>query len=931
MSLLQRLVTTLSVLFFAIAANAQVQTPKYVSINGNSGGYFEYLPAGYNNNTTYPLIVFVHGIGELGSGQPGDLDKIINCWTALPRLIVNGGFPTSFNVGGVQKGFIVISPQFKGWPSGGDINDVINYAVNNYRVDQSRIYVTGLSMGGGATWDFGAAFPNRAAAIVPVCGATYPDQGKAQSIANAKLPVWALHNDFDGTVQSSYTKDWVTNITNFGGNARKTIFPDYGHDAWTKSYNPSYRENNMNVYEWMLQYSKGGSAPAPAPAPSPSPIPVPTVSTVNLPGKVEAENWSNMSGVQKESTSDAGGGQDVGYIDPNDWMDYSVNVGTAGTYTVNFRIASLASNSQLQLKKSDGTVLATVNVPYTGGYQSWQTVSATVNLGSGTQTLRIQSTSPSGVGFNINWFEFVTATSVAPSPVPVPTATTTTLPGRVESENYSSMSGVLTETTSDATGGKNVGYIDNGDWMDYSVNASAAGTYTVNLRVASPYSGAQLQLKNSSGSVLATVNLPNTGGFQNWQTVSASINIPAGTQTLRVQSTSGVGWNINYMDFSSGGTTSSGTTTSGTGSRYEAENWSNMSGVQTENTSDAGGGKDVGWIDNGDWMDYNVSVSSAGTYTFNLRVSSIYSGSQFQIKNSSGVVLATVNVPLTGGYQTFQTVSANVNLNAGSQTIRIQSSASLGFNFNWFEVAGGSGTTSAPSTSSSTRIEAENWSNMSGVQTENTSDAGGGKDVGWIDIGDWMDYTYNAPSSGTYTVNLRVSSIYNGSQLQIKNSNGVVLATVNVPLTGGYQTFQTVSASVNLPAGSQTIRIQSSASLGFNFNWFEVGQGGAALSAIQQSTSIMTTETTNVATTPSLDLYPNPTTDRFVLQVNNSLSGNVSVQVINLSGAVQKQFSFSKADGSTQFYISIGDLAAATYIVKVTMGTWSDSRQIVKQ
>jgi endoglucanase len=216
-----------------------------------------------------------------------------------------------------------------------------------------------------------------------------------------------------------------------------------------------------------------------------------------------------------------------------------------------------------------------------------------------------------------------------------------------------------------------------------------------------------------------------------------------------------------------------------------------MSGVQTENTSDAGGGKDVGWIDNGDWMDYNVSVASAGSYTLNFRVSSIYSGSQFQVKNSSGAVLATVNVPLTGGYQTFQTVSANVNLNAGSQTIRIQSSASLGFNFNWFEIAGGSGTTTSttPTSSTSTRIEAENWTSMSGVQTENTSDAGGGKDVGWIDNGDWLDYNYSVCSAGYYTINFWVYSIYSGSQFQVKNSSGTVLATVNVPLTGGYQTF----------------------------------------------------------------------------------------------------------------------------------------------
>jgi endoglucanase len=89
-----------------------------------------------------------------------------------------------------------------------------------------------------------------------------------------------------------------------------------------------------------------------------------------------------MSGVQTEGTADAGGGLNVGWIDPNDWMDYSINVTAAGTYTVNFRVAATVANAQFQLKKSDGTVLATVNVPNTWGFQNWQTVSATVNLSS---------------------------------------------------------------------------------------------------------------------------------------------------------------------------------------------------------------------------------------------------------------------------------------------------------------------------------------------------------------------------------------------------------------------------------------------------------------------------------------------------------------------------------------------------------------------
>src|SRR5215213_5298765 len=213
---------------------SQVQSPRYNSINANCGGYYEYLPQGYSTNTwqSYPLIVFIHGVGETGNGTT-DLPGLLNCWTALPRLIANGGFPASFNVGGQNFSFIVISPQFKGWPGAADVNAVVDYAVQNYRVDQSRIYVTGLSMGGGTVWDFAGTYPTKAAAVVPVCGAAYPDGTKAQAIANAKLAVWATHNETDWSVPSSYTKGWVSTIAQDGGEAISTIWPYSGHDAWS--------------------------------------------------------------------------------------------------------------------------------------------------------------------------------------------------------------------------------------------------------------------------------------------------------------------------------------------------------------------------------------------------------------------------------------------------------------------------------------------------------------------------------------------------------------------------------------------------------------------------------------------------------------------------------------------------------------------------
>jgi endoglucanase len=127
-------------------------------------------------------------------------------------------------------------------------------------------------------------------------------------------------------------------------------------------------------------------------------------STVNLPGTVQAENYTAMSGIQTETCSE--GGLNVGYIESGDWMDYSVNPTSSGSYTISLRVASTGTTGICQIKKGS-TVLATVNIPNTGGWQNWTTVSATVNLTTGTQTIRLQAT---GSGWNINWWSAATST-----------------------------------------------------------------------------------------------------------------------------------------------------------------------------------------------------------------------------------------------------------------------------------------------------------------------------------------------------------------------------------------------------------------------------------------------------------------------------------------------------------------------------------------
>lgn len=249
-------------------------------------------------------------------------------------------------------------------------------------------------------------------------------------------------------------------------------------------------------------------------------------------------------------------------------------------------------------------------------------------------------------------------------------------------------------------------------------------------------------------------------------------------------------------------------------SRIEAERYCNMQGIQTENTSDEGAGLSVGWVDVGDWIDFNINVPTAGTYTVTYRVASESNTGQIQFLGTGGTLAATT-VPNTGGWQTWRNVTANVSLSAGQQKIRLYASGA-GFNINWFQL-----TASAPAF---TRlIQAESYSSMSGVQLENTQDPqGGNQNVGWIDANDWMAYSnINFPTSGNYRVEYRVASV-SGAQLSLDLNHGSIqLGTLTIPATGGWQTWDTRSHIVNVNAGTYNVGVFARTG-GWNINWLRI-------------------------------------------------------------------------------------------------------------
>jgi Carbohydrate binding module (family 6)/Beta-1,3-glucanase len=292
-------------------------------------------------------------------------------------------------------------------------------------------------------------------------------------------------------------------------------------------------------------------------------------------------NSYRSDGIDLEATADTqnntgAGKYDIGWTTPGQWFNYTVNAATAGTYTVSFRVSSpYGITDALHIANAAGTSLSgSVAVPNTGGYQTWATVTASVTLAAGTQTLRVDQDSN---GWNLHYLSFA-STGGGGTPPPSGEApfggTAAAVPGTVQAENYDTggqgvaynvtgvngsansyrSDGVDLEATTDSGGGYDLGWTAAGQWFKYTVNVATAGTYAVSLRLAAPTAVTNaLQIDNAAGTDLTgVITAPATGGYQNWTTVTANITLPAGTQTLTVDQ-DGPGWNINYLTFATSG------------------------------------------------------------------------------------------------------------------------------------------------------------------------------------------------------------------------------------------------------------------------------------------------------------------------------------------------------------------------------------------
>ncbi|MEW6665628.1 MAG: prolyl oligopeptidase family serine peptidase [Thermodesulfobacteriota bacterium] len=196
--------------------------------------YLLYLPKEKPGITLggLPLLLFLHGSGERGN----DLTLVK---THGPPRVVEAG---------MELPLIVLAPQCPqeaSWHAD-SLMALVDHVLEHHDIDPKRVYVTGLSMGGFGTWVLAGEYPERFAAIAPVCG----PYASIDPVRLRHTPVWCFHGAMDDVVPVEHSIHMVRRIRDAGGQVRFTVYPDAGHDSWTRSY------ERPDLYEWFITHKR---------------------------------------------------------------------------------------------------------------------------------------------------------------------------------------------------------------------------------------------------------------------------------------------------------------------------------------------------------------------------------------------------------------------------------------------------------------------------------------------------------------------------------------------------------------------------------------------------------------------------------------------------------------------------------------------------
>ena len=233
----------------AFAADTGFVQKSFKNPDGHESPFVVWVPPTYDGSTPVPVILFLHGSGETKGGKKMPKDVGIGPYLPMTR--------------NVPVNAIVVIPQSenKTWKADSDDGKravaILDAVMAEYKTDPSRTYLTGLSMGGSGTWSLAAAYPERWAAIAPVCGSVGGKDDPPAKVAEAvrdtaekvkNIPCWVWIGDKDKSIQKN--RDLIAALKAVGGSPKYTELADVGHESWDAAYATN------DLYEWLLAQKK---------------------------------------------------------------------------------------------------------------------------------------------------------------------------------------------------------------------------------------------------------------------------------------------------------------------------------------------------------------------------------------------------------------------------------------------------------------------------------------------------------------------------------------------------------------------------------------------------------------------------------------------------------------------------------------------------
>ncbi|MEB8330332.1 dienelactone hydrolase family protein [Flavobacteriaceae bacterium KMM 6897] len=215
------------------SAQSQLISDEQQTITIENLKYYLYFPPGYEPESTekFPLLLFLHGGGDSG-------DSIGRVKSSGPPKLISDGkdFP-----------FLILAPQNphkKEWWNTKAVVQLLDTVVANNNVDTKRIYLTGLSRGGGAAWQLAVQYPEKFAAMAVVCGMTPVPYA---AWIDKKMPIWVFHGEEDKSIPFSESVQMVERLKEMGYDVQFTRYKGVGHNSWTRAY------NTPELYEWFIE------------------------------------------------------------------------------------------------------------------------------------------------------------------------------------------------------------------------------------------------------------------------------------------------------------------------------------------------------------------------------------------------------------------------------------------------------------------------------------------------------------------------------------------------------------------------------------------------------------------------------------------------------------------------------------------------------